>query len=155
MSTKRNFSELRAQIDAKPPRRARVEEYKRGALAALALAELREARNLRQADVAISLGVSQANISRVEREQDVCLSTLGRYIRALGGALEVNAVFPDQKVRLGSFSSSYEPGQAIGIRSTRESAQAAKFPKTKAKAAKVPSKPLRDTKTGKVSKRKN
>ena len=64
------------------------------------LADLREERELRQTDVAEKLGVSQANVSRVEGQDDVYLSTLRRYVEALGGALEINAVFPDQRITL-------------------------------------------------------
>ncbi len=46
------------------------------------------------------LGVTQANISRIEHEEDLYLSTLRGYLAALGAELEVNAVFPDGKVTL-------------------------------------------------------
>jgi hypothetical protein len=45
-----------------------------------------------------SPGVSQSNVSRIEQEEDVYLSTLARYIAALGGHLEVLAVFPEETV---------------------------------------------------------
>ena len=44
--------------------------------------------------------VTQANISRIERQEDLKLSTLERYIEALGGRLEVRAVFDDGDVLL-------------------------------------------------------
>ena len=44
--------------------------------------------------------MTQANISRIEHEEDLDLSTLRGYVAALGGQLEVNAVFPDGKVTL-------------------------------------------------------
>ena len=53
-----------------------------------------------QTGVAETLGVTQANISRIEHEEDLYLSTLRGYIGALGGELEINAVFPDGKVAL-------------------------------------------------------
>jgi hypothetical protein len=46
------------------------------------------------------LGLTQANISRIEHEEDLYLSTLRSYVAALGGELEVNAAFPDGKVAL-------------------------------------------------------
>ena len=55
---------------------------------------------MRQGDVAGELGVSQANVSRVEHEQDVRVSTLERYVTALGGRLEVRAIFDDDDVVL-------------------------------------------------------
>jgi hypothetical protein len=37
-------------------------------------------------------------VSRIEQEEDVYLSTLARYVAALGGHLEVLAVFPEETV---------------------------------------------------------
>jgi transcriptional regulator with XRE-family HTH domain len=65
-----------------------------------ALAKLREAREMTQQGVAEVLNVSQANVSRIERQEDLYLSTLSSYIAALGGRLEVRAVFPDESVVL-------------------------------------------------------
>jgi hypothetical protein len=43
--------------------------------------------------VAGGLGISQANVTRIEHEEDLYLSTLRSYVEALGGRLEVNAAF--------------------------------------------------------------
>lgn len=91
------FAELAAKVKADPVRRARIEVEKRAIEDALALAELRAQRGVTQREVAHSLSVSQANISRIEHEEDLYLSTLRGYVAALGGELEVNAVFPDGK----------------------------------------------------------
>lgn len=100
MSKTKNFDILRRKVRADPERPHRVDEHKRAILDALALAEAREQRDVRQKDIAKILGVSQANVSRIEREEDVYLSTLRKYVEALGGRLEVSAVFPDKTVRL-------------------------------------------------------
>lgn len=104
MSGRKNFKTLRAQLDARlegdPTAKARFEEERRALHDALALADLRAARGHTQEQVAAALRVSQANVSRVEHEEDVYLSTLRRYVAALGGELEVTAVFPDEVVRL-------------------------------------------------------
>ena len=84
MPRTRNFKELAASIDADPRRRVRVDAHKRAALDAMKLADLREERELRQTDVAEKLGVSQANVSRVEGQADVYLSTLRRYVEKDG-----------------------------------------------------------------------
>ena len=76
-----SFDNLRRQIDADPDRRARVEEHKTAMLA-----ELRRSLDLTQAALAERLEVTQENVSRIERgEADVRLSTLSRYVEALGG----------------------------------------------------------------------
>lgn len=53
---------------------------------------------------------SSPTVSRIEREEDVYLSTLRRYVAALGGELEINAVFPDRTVSLVAPRRSREDG---------------------------------------------
>jgi transcriptional regulator with XRE-family HTH domain len=68
--------------------------------AELQLAEARRRRGVSQAAIADALEVSQPNVSRIEQQDDVYLSTLARYIAALGGHLEVLAVFPEETITL-------------------------------------------------------
>ncbi len=100
MTRTRPFAELADKVMADPVRRAHVMTYKRAMEDALALADLRAQRGATQTEVAENLGVTQSNISRIEHEEDLYLSTLRGYVAALGGELEVNAVFPDGKVTL-------------------------------------------------------
>lgn len=100
MTGRRPLKELKAPIDADPLRRARIDEAKRAMRDALALAELRASREVTQIGLADALGVSQPNVSRIEHQDDVYLSTLRSYVEALGGRLEVQAVFEDQTVQL-------------------------------------------------------
>ncbi len=94
--SRKGFDQLRKQIDADPARRANVEEHKTALLG-----ELRRKLDLTQAIVADRLDVTQENISQIERgEADVRLSTLSRYVEALGGHLEVRAAFPEETVAL-------------------------------------------------------
>jgi transcriptional regulator with XRE-family HTH domain len=66
----------------------------------LKLTEVRQRRGISQAAVADALAVTQPNVSRIEQEDDVYLSTLARYVEALGGRIEVRAVFPDETVTI-------------------------------------------------------
>lgn len=111
MSGHKNFKVLREQMDADPERRKRVEELRRAYDAVLRLAELRESRGVTQAELAGSLGVSQPNVSKIERNDDLHLSTLSGYVAALGGQLEVNVVFPDHPEQTVSIVVSGEPGE--------------------------------------------
>lgn len=52
-------------------------------------------RGTTQVALAAALGMSQGNVSRIEHQDDVFLSTLREHVAALGGTLEVAAVFPD------------------------------------------------------------
>lgn len=100
MSGHKNFRILSNKLRADPERRAIVEQHERAMRVALRLAALREARGVTQAQLAQELDVSQAHISQVEHKDDLYLSTLRRYVAALGGRLELTAVFPDQTIRL-------------------------------------------------------
>lgn len=62
----------------------------------MTLQELRRARKLTQARMAKSLGISQDQVSRLEKRSDLLLSTLRRSIEALGGSLSLVVQFPDR-----------------------------------------------------------
>jgi transcriptional regulator with XRE-family HTH domain len=79
----RRAVEARAELDAYE------RDYRR------TLAQMRAARQLTQTQLAKTLGVSQAQVSRVENQADLYLSTLRSYIQAIGGELELRAIFPD------------------------------------------------------------
>jgi predicted XRE-type DNA-binding protein len=100
MSGRRPFRELAAQVTSTPEGRQRVDDYRRLMDAVMTLYRLREERGLTQVEVADILEVTQGNISRLEHASDLYLSTLSRYVEALGGHLELTAVFPDQVVSL-------------------------------------------------------
>lgn len=59
------------------------------------LAEVRRARTLTQETMAEALGTSQGEVSRVENASDLYLSTLARYVSAMGGELSLVARFGD------------------------------------------------------------
>jgi transcriptional regulator with XRE-family HTH domain len=97
----RNFKELQAKMD--PERRSRVEKRVQEALKAMPLEGLRDARELTQAQLAQVLKVSQGAVSKVERRTDMYISTLRSYIRAIGGDLQIRAVFPEGDVVIDQF----------------------------------------------------
>lgn len=67
----------------------------------LSLGDLRITRGVSQTELATRLGRSQPAISELERREDVFISTLREYVEALGGRLEVAAVFEgDERVEL-------------------------------------------------------
>ena len=95
-----SFKKLSDPIDRDPARRARVESHKRAIEVALELAGARGQRGVSQTELAKRMKVSQANISRIEREGDIQLSTLANYVGALGGELRIEAVFDNASVAL-------------------------------------------------------
>jgi DNA-binding XRE family transcriptional regulator len=64
------------------------------------LQELRKAAGKTQEELAEVLDLSQGELSQAERREDHLLSTLRRYVEALGGELEVVAHVGDKRVRL-------------------------------------------------------
>jgi DNA-binding XRE family transcriptional regulator len=89
----RNYKELQARMDpaSVTDNRRRVREE----LQRMALEELRIAKQATQSDMAELLAVPQSSISRIERRADMYLSTLRNYVHAMGGVLQIQAVFPD------------------------------------------------------------
>ena len=64
------------------------------------LSELREMAGKTQVEVAAAAGMSQSELSKFERRDDRLLSTLRRYVEALGGELQVVARIGDKTLRL-------------------------------------------------------
>lgn len=69
----------------------------------MALDELRAARELTQTQLAKLMGVEQAAVSKMERRTDMYISTLQTAIKAMGGDLEIRAVFPNGTIRIDQF----------------------------------------------------
>ena len=72
-------------------------------LYAMPLQELRHARNLSQEQLAQTLSVKQAAVSKLEKRTDMYISTLRNFIKAMGGDLEIIATFPDGSVQISQF----------------------------------------------------
>jgi len=110
-----DFLKFSAPTKADPVRRARIDAHKRAIRSAMALADLREALGVTQQQMAAAMEESQANISRIEHQENVYFSTLAQYIMALGGQLQVTAVFPEQSLRL-TQGGGWEPvGDAVAV----------------------------------------
>ena len=85
----RSFSALTKHLG--PERRVRIEQRKE---------QLRQEMTL-----ARTLNVKQAEISKIENRADMLMSTLRNFVQAMGGDLEVRAVFPDRAIEISTFSS--------------------------------------------------
>jgi predicted transcriptional regulator len=66
----------------------------------LDLKDLREALGLTQVELASRVGITQSQLSKLERRSNHRIATLRRYVQALGGSLEINAVVNGQRVRV-------------------------------------------------------
>jgi DNA-binding transcriptional regulator YiaG len=72
-------------------------------LTAMPLEGLRDAKQLTQVQMAQLLKISQGAVSKVERRTDMFVSTLRNYVRAIGGDLQIRAVFPEGDVLIDQF----------------------------------------------------
>ena len=64
------------------------------------LRAIRQARGLTQQQMSAQMDISQAEVSRMERRNNLHLATLARFIRATGGRLRITAVFDDQETEI-------------------------------------------------------
>jgi len=97
----KKFSELRNQMS--PASQSRAAARTEAMLVAMQLQELRRARNVTQTRVAQAMSVEQAAISKLEHRDDMYVSTLREYVKALGGELKLVASFPDADIRVQPF----------------------------------------------------
>lgn len=97
---------------ADPDHAHRVAEIREGMremdrVYAMNLAMIRKAAQLTQEDLAARLGKGQAAVSKLERQNDLLLSTLANYIHAAGAQAELVVIVGDKELR-------YDLGQ-LGI----------------------------------------
>ncbi|MDE0157535.1 MAG: XRE family transcriptional regulator [Gammaproteobacteria bacterium] len=97
----KRFSELRAKMS--PESLEKAAGLSQAMLDEMPLQELRRARALSQEQLARTLGIKQASVSKLERRTDMYIQTLRNYIEAVGGQLEITAKFPDGKVKISQF----------------------------------------------------
>ena len=102
MTGRRKFSDL---VTAMPPaKRARVDRIAIEMREEMDLAQLRVARQLSQAALGAILRVEQPAVAKMEKRTDMYVSTLRRFIEAMGGELEITARFPDHNVLIKNFA---------------------------------------------------
>ena len=99
MATKR-WADIRKKSNLSDAERAAVDRKVERELLDMSLREVRELAGKNQVDVAAALEKAQSEISKIENREDWLLSTLRRYVEALGGELEVVAVLGDKRLRL-------------------------------------------------------
>jgi transcriptional regulator with XRE-family HTH domain len=82
------------------------------AAAVMTLYQLREARNLTQVNLAKLLRINQGAVSKMEKRTDMYLSTLRNCIQAMGGQLQIKAIFPEGEVQIEQFENVAAPEEA-------------------------------------------
>ncbi|MGC9261403.1 MAG: helix-turn-helix domain-containing protein [Phycisphaerae bacterium] len=98
------YQKLRARMT--PRQRIRAEAQAKEMMTDMLLVEIRRSVGLTQQDLARSLGVTQPSLSKLEKQDDMQISTLRRLVEALGGRLEVVAHLPKGDIRIRQFTQS-------------------------------------------------
>lgn len=81
-----------------PEMQARVAERVGEASLRIALSMLRDELNISQTELAAMMGIKQPSVARMEQpDNDPRLSTLKRYVQALGGELSLDVTLPTGK----------------------------------------------------------
>ena len=102
MTGRNAYSELRQRMT--PEARAAADARAAALDLEMDLAEMRRARLLSQEELAQALHIGQSPVARLEKRADMYVSTLRRFIEAMGGELEIVARFPDHTVTIRNFS---------------------------------------------------
>lgn len=96
-----NFKGLREAMS--PEAQFRAQEKALAMTSMLPLAELRWARSTTREQLAAQLAGGRHTAAKIEKKADMYISTLRRFIEAMGGQLEIRAHFPDGDVRISQF----------------------------------------------------
>lgn len=98
-----NWRDIRRKLSQQQEEETR--QYVKSVVEAVSLNQLREARSLTQANLASILGINQGSVSKMEKRTDMYISTLRSFIQAMGGQLQIRAVFPEGEVQIEQFES--------------------------------------------------
>ena len=95
----KSWSEIRAQKFT-PEELRQIDQEVESELLEMDLRALREAVGLTQGELAQRVEITQSQLSKLERREDHRISTLRRYVEALGGSLEICAVIDGKRIKL-------------------------------------------------------
>ncbi len=97
-------SKFRELVEKMPPEsRERIEVKTKLLKTEMALRDLREALNLTQEELANTLNLKQAAVSKFEHQSDIYLSTLRKILGAMGAELKIVAQFPEGDILINQF----------------------------------------------------
>jgi len=97
----KKFKDLRSKMS--PESQVRMQEKTALMLKEMPLSELRQARKFSQEQLANILDVKQPAVAKIEKRTDMYITTLRRFIEAMGGNLEIKAHFPEGDVKITQF----------------------------------------------------
>jgi transcriptional regulator with XRE-family HTH domain len=119
----RTLAELMGALP--PDRRAEIEARTRELIEEVeGLQALRRLANQSQGAMAAALGIKQPSVHKIERQSDLYLSTLRRFVEAAGGSLEIRVELPGRQplrlLGLGDLSAPKEVAEAPSARVAEE-----------------------------------
>jgi transcriptional regulator with XRE-family HTH domain len=94
MSGRHSFDELRAQT---PERQERIADMERQIRTAMRLRELRLQQHVTQKEMAVRMRMTQRNVSKLEQGGDPRLSSIQRYVTAMGGTVRIVVDLPNEE----------------------------------------------------------
>lgn len=98
MTSYRQWSEVRAEVVAEAGGEeevARARKRNQAYIDGHRLADRRAALALTQAELAERMGVTKSRVSQIERGEVSTVEAIARYVEALGGSIQISAVFGD------------------------------------------------------------
>jgi DNA-binding XRE family transcriptional regulator len=95
----KKWAEIKAQRFT-PEELNQIDQEVEGELLEMDLRALREASGLTQGELAQRVEITQSQLSKMERREDHRISTLRRYVEALGGSLEICALVNGKRIKL-------------------------------------------------------
>lgn len=97
--TVKRWADIRAQKFSTEELR-QIDQEVEAELLEMDLRALREAAGLTQEELAKRVEITQSQLSKLERRDDHRISTLRRFVEALGGTLEVCAIVNGKRIKL-------------------------------------------------------
>lgn len=88
------------KVLARPGAKVRVADLEHKILVAQGLVAARKKAKISQTQLADRLGVSQPRVAAIEKAEDVTVSLLARYVEALGGKVEISAIFDGERTTI-------------------------------------------------------
>lgn len=75
--------------------RAEIRLKSKEKIASIRLQQVRKSHHVTQKELAKAMGLSQSALSELERRPNITINAMQRYVEALGGHLEIKAVFQE------------------------------------------------------------
>lgn len=99
-------------------RKERVAARTKKIIEEMPLHELRRAMEMSQETLAELLDLDQPSVSKIEHQADMLVSTLRKYLEALGGELEIVAKLPTGTVRIRRFDDVHDEDSFVSSTGT-------------------------------------